>query len=122
MDENYKNLPSGNFLIQAQERILFGQPAASAVVAEAEHYGAKRVFVTSTRSLGRLSNGPLQQIVGALGSRHVGTYAEVRAHSPREDVIAAANAARDVGADLLLAVGGGSVIDATKAVQLCLWL
>jgi len=122
MNENYKNLPSGNFLIQAQERILFGQPAASAVVAEAEHYGATRVFVVSTRSLGRLNDGPLQRVVRALGPRHVGTYAEVRAHSPREDVIAAANAARDVGADLLVAVGGGSVIDATKAVQVCLWL
>jgi maleylacetate reductase len=53
---------------------------------------------------------------------HVGTFAAVRAHSPREDVIAAANAARAARADLLVAIGGGSVIDATKAVQMCLWL
>ncbi len=114
-------LIQGTFLIQAQERILFGQPAGSAVVAEAEHYGASRVFVVSTRSLQRLTDGPLQRIVQALGARHVGTYAEVRAHSPREDVIAGANAARTAGADLLVAVGGGSVIDATKAMLVCLW-
>jgi len=118
---NDSEITQGVFLIQAQERILFGQPAGSAVVAEAEHYGATRVFVVSTRSLQRLTDGPLQRLVQALGSRHVGTYAEVRAHSPREDVIAAANAARTARADLLVAVGGGSVIDATKAVQVCLW-
>ena len=120
--DEYKNLMSGSFLIQAQERILFGQPAASAVIAESEHYGASRVFVVSTRSLQRLTDGPLQKIVRALGPRHVGTFAEVRAHSPREDVVAAANAARVAGADLLVAVGGGSVIDAAKAMQVCLWL
>ena len=76
----------------------------------------------STGSLSRLENGPLQRIVSALGSRLVGTYTAIHAHSPREDVIAAAAAARSAGADLLVAVGGGSVIDATKAVQMCLWL
>jgi maleylacetate reductase len=80
------------------------------------------VFVVSTRSLDRLTDGPLQRIVQALGPRHAGTFAEIRAHSPREDVIAAAAAARAARADLLVAVGGGSVIDATKAAQMCLWL
>jgi maleylacetate reductase len=36
-------------------------------------------------------------------------------------VVAGASAARKAGADLLVAVGGGSVIDATKAMLLCLW-
>jgi maleylacetate reductase len=122
MPDNAPDLPSGSFLIQAQERIVFGQPAAAAVVAEAERYGAKRVFVVSTRSLNQLTDGPLQRLVNALKSLHVGTFGAVRAHTPREDVIATAQAARAARADLLVAVGGGSVIDATKAAQLCLWL
>ena len=65
---------------------------------------------------------PLQRLEQALGSAHVGTYTAIRSHSPREDVAAGANAARAAKADLLVAVGGGSVIDATKAMQLCLWL
>ena len=42
------------------------------------------------------------------------------AHTPREAVIAATNAAREAGADLIVTVGGGSITDGAKAVQLCL--
>ena len=115
-------LKSGHFAIQSTEQIVFGVPLEQAILAEADRYGAKRVFVTSTRSLAKLDNGPLQRAIRALGTRHVGTYAAIAAHSPREDVIAGANAARSAKADLMLAVGGGSVIDATKAMLLCLWL
>ncbi len=62
-----------------------------------------------SRALGALPDGALQQIERSLGARHAGTFAAVRAHSPREDVIAAAAMARRVDADLLVGVGGGSV-------------
>jgi maleylacetate reductase len=113
---------SGHCNVQAQERIVFGKPAESAVVEESQRYGARRVFVLSTRSLAKRDDGPLQRIERALGERHVGTCSAIAAHSPREDVIAAAAQARGARADLLVAVGGGSVVDAAKAVQLCLWL
>ncbi|MCB1512323.1 MAG: iron-containing alcohol dehydrogenase, partial [Hyphomicrobiaceae bacterium] len=83
---------------------------------------AKRVFITSTQSLTKFADGPLQKIEAALGTRHAGTFTAIGAHSPREGVIAGAKAARDAGADLIVAVGGGSVIDATKAMLMCVWL
>ncbi|MBL0085449.1 MAG: iron-containing alcohol dehydrogenase [Ideonella sp.] len=107
--------------MSAQERIVHGVPAGAAVLAEAERLGAQRVFLISGRTLGALTDGPLQRVAAALGARHAGTFAAVRAHSPREDVVAAAAAARACGADLLVGIGGGSAIDAAKAVQLCLW-
>ncbi len=113
---------AGRFTVQPIDQIIFGTPLEEAIVAEADRIGASRVFVTSTRSLSQLENGPLQRAVHALGPRHVGTYSRISAHSPREDVIAGANAARAAKADLLVAIGGGSVIDATKAMLLCLWL
>jgi maleylacetate reductase len=116
------HLISGHFIVQSQERIVFGLPAAASLVEEVERYRCERVFVVSTRSLSTLAEGPLRAIEHALGSRHVGTFGTVRAHSPREDVIAIANAARAAQADLLVALGGGSVIDATKGAQLCIWL
>ena len=122
MSDPRAGLVAGTFHIQAQERIVFGMPAGEAVVAEAERVGAKRVFVTSTRSLAQKENGPLQLMEKALGARHVGTYSTIKSHSPREDVVAGAKAAREAKADLLVAVGGGSVIDATKAMLLCLWV
>jgi len=122
MTDTHAHLISGSFNVQAVERVVYGQPAGTAVLAECARGGFKRVFVTTTRSLTQLENGPLQRLVRALGERHVGTFAAIGAHSPREDVAAGANQARAAGADLLVAVGGGSVIDATKAMLLCLWL
>lgn len=122
MSDAHAGLSGGYFTINAVERVVFGKPAAEAVVAEVARYGASRVFVTSTRSLANLQSGPLQRIERALGDRRVGTFTAIGAHSPREDIIAAATDARAAKADLLVAVGGGSVIDATKAMQLCLWL
>jgi maleylacetate reductase len=118
---SYQGLTAGTFNITAQERIVHGMPAGDAVLAEAERCGAQRVFIVSSASLARLTDGPLQRVQRALGARHAGTFGAVRAHSPREDVIAAALAARQAGADLLVAVGGGSAVDATKALQVCLW-
>ena len=122
MNDPYLGVPSGSYSFTAQERIVHGVPAGAAVAAEAQRLGAQRVFIVSGRSLAALHDGPLQRVIAALGARHAGSYSAVRAHSPREDVIAAADAARECGADLLLGVGGGSAIDAAKAVQMCLWL
>jgi maleylacetate reductase len=55
-----------------------------------------------------------------LGNRFAGLCAKIGAHTPRTDVIAAANAAREAGADLLVTLGGGSATDAAKMVGLCL--
>jgi maleylacetate reductase len=103
-----------------QERVIYGKPAAPAVVEEAQALGARRVFLTTTRSLGG-ENGLAAAVARGLGERHAGTYVGITAHSPRDSVIAGAAQARAVDADLLVAVGGGSVIDATKVMQLCLW-
>jgi len=112
----------GHFNISAMERIVFGKPLEEAIIAEAKRYGASRIFLTSTRSLARLENGPLQRAERALGDMHVGTHSEISSHSPREDVLAGAAKARAAKADLLVAIGGGSTIDATKGMLMCLWM
>jgi maleylacetate reductase len=102
-----------------QERLIHGRPAAEAVREETERIGARRVLLLTTRSL---ENGTLiRDVTSALGDRCAGRFSGIRAHSPREAVIAGASLARETGADHLLAVGGGSVIDATKAMLLALW-
>ena len=56
----------------------------------------------------------------ALGSRFAGVHDHMPAHSPRDAVVACANAARAAGTDLLVTFGGGSVTDGGKAVTICL--
>ena len=103
----------------AQERVVHGRPAAEAVRAEIERIGAKRVLLLTTRSL--KESRLVRDISSGLGDRCVGRFSEIHAHSPREAVIAGAALAREVEADHLLAVGGGSVTDATKTMLLALW-
>src|SRR5579872_376445 len=103
-----------------QERIVYGQPAAEAVVELADAFGARRLLLVTTRSLDK-PDGAAAALQAALRERCVGRFSAIRAHSPREDVVACADAARAANADLLVALGGGSVIDAVKVVQLCLW-
>ncbi|MEO0682054.1 MAG: iron-containing alcohol dehydrogenase, partial [Pseudomonadota bacterium] len=58
----------------------------------------------------------IARIEAALGDRLAGVHAGVAPHVPRPDVMAAAAAAREAQADLIVAVGGGSVIDCAKIV------
>src|SRR6185312_10017235 len=111
---------SGTHRYFLQERVIYGKPADAAIAEEAAALGARRVFLTTTRSLGG-EDGLAAAVARMLGERHAGTYGAISAHSPRDAVIAGAGLARGAGADLLVAIGGGSVIDATKVMLLCLW-
>ncbi|WP_440131712.1 iron-containing alcohol dehydrogenase [Bradyrhizobium sediminis] len=62
----------------------------------------------------------IEKIRTALGPRCVGTFDAMRPHTPREGVIAASEQARAANADLIVTVGGGSITDGAKAVQICL--
>ena len=101
-----------------QDFVAYGRPAAEALRELAANMGAKRVLVTTTRSLGQTLAAELAKNLGAVS---VGVFAGVGAHSPREAVMTGAEAARRMQADMLVALGGGSVIDATKVMQLAIW-
>src|SRR5258705_1501229 len=62
----------------------------------------------------------IEKIRRALGPRCVAPFAAMPPHTPREAVIAATNQARAARADLIVTVGGGSITDGAKAVQICL--
>lgn len=108
----------GTHRFSQMERVYWGTTVSEALLRELEIVGARRVFVVTNRSLATTER--LTSIIHSLGDRFVGTSAGVTAHAPRECAVAAADLARRAGADLLLAVGGGSVIDAAKAALLCL--
>jgi maleylacetate reductase len=108
----------GTHRFPRQDQIVYGRPAAEVLKELAAAWGCTRLMITTTASL---ANGLAAQIAHDLGELCVGVFAGTSAHSPREGVIAGAVLARRREADLLVAVGGGSAIDATKVMQLCLW-
>src|SRR5260370_35695635 len=101
------------------ERVVDGKPAGLALRAEAERLGAHRVFVTTSKSVAQ--SALLADVIRELGGRYAGVCAGITAHSPRPCVIEGAALAREARADLIVAVGGGSVIDATKVMLIALW-
>ena len=101
------------------ERVVYGKPAGPALRAEAERLDAHRVFVTTSKSVAQ--SALLAEVIRELGDRYAGVYAGITAHSPRPCVIEGAALAREARADLIVAVGGGSVIDATKVMLIALW-
>jgi maleylacetate reductase len=110
---------SGSHEILPQDRIVYGKPAAGVIAAEAARLGAERVVLITSKSVA--GTAFFRGVADRLGRSQVATYAGVSAHSPRASVIEGAAVARNAGAELLVAVGGGSVIDAAKLMLLCLW-
>jgi alcohol dehydrogenase class IV len=78
-----------------------------------------RVLIVASRSLLE-GTAFAQAVTEALSPREVVIIGGIIGHTPREDVVRVASAARRLRADVLVACGGGSVIDAVKAVRLCL--
>ena len=99
-------------------RIVYGQPAGSALRDEMARYGADAALIATTPSLA--DHSYLVAIKAALGPCVRGVFTEMTAHTPESAVLACAAQARDVGARILIAVGGGSAIDGIKIVRLCL--
>ena len=110
---------SGRVVFGRMEEVLFGRPAAEAVAEEARRLDAERVFLMVSGTLARETD-EIEKVRRELGNRCAGIFDRMPPHTPRKSVIEAATQAREANADLIVTIGGGSVTDAAKAVQLCL--
>lgn len=110
---------NGRVVFSRMEEVVFGRPAAEAVTEQAARLEAARVLVMASATLVRETD-QVARIRDALGHRFATLYQGMPAHSPRGAVLDATRMAREAGADLIVTVGGGSLTDAAKAVQLCL--
>ncbi len=92
-------------------RVHFGAGSLKNLEDEARSFD--RAFVVTGRTLHEKTD-LIRGVEGLLGEKHAGTFTGMSQHTPGSAVDSAAELARD--ADLLVSVGGGSVIDGTKAV------
>ena len=109
----------GRVVFGAMDEVVFGRHATEAIVEQLDRLGARRAFLMVSGTLHR-ETSEIENIRQAMGTHCVGTFDRMPAHTPRAAVIAAANQAREAKADLIVTVGGGSITDGAKAVQLCL--
>lgn len=101
----------------AQARVYHDVAVAEALPGEVG--GAQRIALVTTRSLA--GSRIAAAVRDALGARLVAETAAMRAHSPVEDVLALAVLLRESRAELVVALGGGSVIDGAKVACLAVW-
>ena len=100
-------------------RLYSGRDALEHLPAEIKRCRARRVFVVSGRSVSR-KTGLVDRIQQILGPAYAGRYDEIEKDTTLASVQAAAAAAREAGADLLIGVGAGSVIQGTRVVAILL--
>jgi len=101
------------------DEVVFGKPAAEAIVEQMDRLRAQRAFLMVSGTL-RRETDVIERINRALGGRCAAIFDAMPQHTPREAVIAASEQARKANADLIVTIGGGSITDGAKAVQLCL--
>lgn len=115
--------PAIQFKYKALDSVSIGAPADSGLAAAVKNSGLRRVLLIGSSSLAVKTDNfaTIKQAVEATGNNvELQSFSKIRAHTPKEDVLDAIALANDFGADLLVSVGGGSVIDACKVVQLAL--
>jgi len=95
-------------------RVVFGAGALDQVADEVAALGVRRVLVVATKSAREVADA----VEGQLRERFAGRIDGVAQHVPTEVAEGARAKAREVGADCIVAIGGGSAIGLAKAVAL----
>lgn len=96
-------------------RVLFGPGARKRLGEELAGLGITRPLVVTDRGL--IASGLVAQVVGAQGRQAV-VYGDIQANPHEEDVLAGVDRYRDGRCDGVIGLGGGSPIDAAKAIRL----
>ena len=100
-------------------RVHAGPRALSNLSDEVDRLGAKRVFVVCGHFVARFTS-LLDTVGAALGERLAGVFDEAETGSPLPSVEKGVAQVAKAGADLILAVGGGSAVVTARAIIILL--
>jgi maleylacetate reductase len=95
-------------------RVVFGAGSLQRLPQEIERLGARRALVLSTPE----QAGSAQRVAELLGERGAGIFARAVMHVPIQVAREARDAAKRLGADCAVAIGGGSTTGLGKAIAL----
>ncbi|MGW9030932.1 iron-containing alcohol dehydrogenase [Streptomyces sp. NPDC055722] len=105
----------GQLPLLPTRRVVWGAGTAGRLQELLEELGACRVLLLTTASLVR-QQVLLERVRAACGPLLVGTISDLAAHVPQAGVRAGAQRCRELKVDGIVSFGGGSVIDAGKAI------
>ena len=100
-------------------RIHAGTDALERLAEEVDRQGAKRTFIVCGQSVARTTN-LLDRAKEALGERLAAVFDGAQAGSPLPSVELGVAMAAEAGADLIVALGGGSAVVTTRAMVILL--
>jgi alcohol dehydrogenase len=105
--------------VVAPLRLFHGPDSLAMLPRELDRLGSRRAVIFCGASLAR-QGVALDGIRAAMGERCAGVYAQVQGHSPLPAVEAAAAELGRLGADAVIAVGGGSAVVTARAASILL--
>jgi alcohol dehydrogenase class IV len=100
-------------------RTHYGYDSLNRIPDEVSRAELKRVAIFCGASVQRMTE-PMERVRQALGSSYAGTFDGVKAQSPLTAVKAGEQALRELGADAVIAIGGGSAIVTARASSILL--
>jgi alcohol dehydrogenase len=103
---------TGQFTLPRLERVIAGPGTLDALPAELDLYACRRVVLVTGATLGKSSL--VERLSELLQDRLATVFTGARQHVPAGTVQALLQTMRDVEADSLVSVGGGSPIDTAK--------
>jgi alcohol dehydrogenase len=111
--------PDLSFLFMNPTRIVFGTGSAGDVGVELRALGCVRPLIVTDRFLNEQTD-LVKRVTKSLGEACAGIFSDVPADSGLHTVDAGAEFGRARGADSIVSIGGGSVIDTAKGIAILL--
>ncbi|UZJ57386.1 hypothetical protein CBS101457_006706 [Exobasidium rhododendri] len=110
--------PSGSYTNTPLQKVYWGPKCVAQALPEAVDLlsKTKKALIITGNSLANKTS-IVKDIEKILGSSHAATYSNIGQHAPVEGIKEALKLMKDNGADVLIAIGGGSPIDASKAIS-----
>jgi alcohol dehydrogenase len=107
-----------NFIFRSPTKIVYGPGTAKEVGMEVEELKRTRALIVTDQGL--VQTDLVEMVQKALGKKCVGIFSDVVPDTGLHIVNAGAEYGRKLEADVLVSVGGGSVIDTAKGMAICL--
>ncbi|KAG8720762.1 hypothetical protein FRC09_009056 [Ceratobasidium sp. 395] len=109
------SVPTGSYSYSKLKVIHYGPGSISQLPETLQKLGATRALILTGKSV---SKSPVfEDTSKALGSAHVASFTDIGQHTPIAGIKAALEVLNEKSADVIVALGGGSPIDAAKAIS-----